>query len=100
MNIETGFWLFILPNYFLATIMYTLIGRYLLSIFFKADSQLVIWRVFCQLTDPVLGAVRTLTPTVVPPGLVMVLAIVWVIMLRVFLFLALLKLGMAPRVDL
>ncbi len=100
MNIETGFWLFILPNYFLATIMYTLIGRYLLSIFFKADSQLVIWRVFCQLTNPVLGAVRALTPAVVPPGLVMVLAIVWVIMLRVFLFLALLKLGMAPRVDL
>jgi hypothetical protein len=52
------------------------------------------------LTDPVLGAVRTLTPAVVPPGLVMVLAIVWVIMLRVFLFLALLKMGMSPRVDL
>lgn len=100
MNDETGFWLFILPNYVLATIMYTLIGRYLLSIFFKADSQLVIWRVFCQLTDPVLGAVLTLTPAVVPPGLVMVLAIVWVIMLRVFLFLALLKMGMSPRVDL
>jgi len=97
MSDALGFWLFTLPNYVLAAAMYTLMGRYLLSFVFKPDSELVIWRTFRQLSDPILGAVRAITPAVVPGGLVMVLAIVWIILLRVVLFFALLKLGVTPQ---
>lgn len=99
MSSTTGFWIFVAPNYVLAAAMYTLMGRYLLSLMFKPDSQLVIWRAFVGLTDPILKAVRFVTPAVAPNGLVMVLAIVWVIMLRIVLFLLLLRLGVSPGVS-
>ena len=99
MDSTTGFWLFVAPNYVLAAAMYTLMGRYLLSLMFKPDSQMVIWRAFVGLTDPILKAVRHVTPAVVPHGLVMVLAIVWVIILRIVLFLLLLKIGVSAGVS-
>lgn len=97
MNEQLGFWVFTLPNYLLAAAMYTLMGRYLLSLVFKADSQLVIWRVFCQLSDPILHAVRAITPAMVPSGLVMVLAIVWMILLRLFLLVIILQVAPVAR---
>ncbi len=84
-----------MPNYLLAAAMYTLMGRYLLSLFFKPDSELVIWRVFCQLSDPILHTVRAITPAMVPSGLVMVLAIVWMILLRLMLLVIILQ--VVPR---
>lgn len=77
------FWLFHGPNMLLAAALYTLIGRYVLSLFFRAESDLVIWRTFRQLTDPLLHTARALTPLVVPNGLVMVFAIVWILILRI-----------------
>ena len=97
MNEQLGFWVFTLPNYLLAAAMYTLMGRYLLSLVFKADSQLVSWRVFCQLSDPILHAVRAITPAMVPSGLVMVLAIVWMILLRLFLLVIILQVAPVAR---
>ena len=97
MNEQLGFWVFTLPNYLLAAAMYTLMGRYFLSLVFKADSQLVIWRVFCQLSDPILHAVRAITPAMVPSGLVMVLAIVWMILLRLFLLVIILQVAPVAR---
>lgn len=97
MDPTVGFWLFVAPNYILAAAMYTLIGRYLLSLVFKPESELVIWRAFVNVTDPILNAVRAITPHVVPNGLVMVLAIFWMIMLRIVLSLLLLKLGVPSR---
>jgi hypothetical protein len=99
MDPTLGFWLFVAPNYILAAAMYTLIGRYLLSLVFKPESELVIWRAFVNITDPILFATRAVTPAVVPNGLVMVLAIFWVIMLRIVLSLLLLKLGVPSRVT-
>lgn len=75
-------------NLILAAAMYTLIGRYLLSLFFAADSRAVIWRVFCQVTDPVLRLVRVVTPQLVQDRLVMLFAIVWLVMLRIGLLAA------------
>jgi hypothetical protein len=95
MSEQLGFWLFTMPNYLLAAAMYTLMGRYLLSLFFKPDSELVIWRVFCQLSDPILHTVRAITPAMVPSGLVMVLAIVWMILLRLMLLVIILQ--VVPR---
>lgn len=96
-NTPTQFWLFQVPNLLLAAAMYTLIGRYVLSLFFRAESDLVIWRVWRQLTDPMLRATRAITPAVVPNGLVMVLAIFWTVVLRALLTVAAITLDFAPK---
>lgn len=94
-----SFWLFHIPNMLLAAALYTLLGRYLLSIMFKPDSDKVIWRVFCQVTDPVLRFVRVFTPAIVPNGFVMVLAIFWMIMLRIFLMLIAIQAGVIGKLG-
>lgn len=91
--------LFQVPNLFLAAAMYTLLARYILSLFFKAESQAVIWRVFCQITDPMLQAVRSVTPAVVPGGIVMILAIFWTLLLRTALVLAAIQFNFFPKVT-
>jgi uncharacterized protein YggT (Ycf19 family) len=94
-----GYWLYTIPNFILAAAMYTIMGRYLLSLVFKPDSQMVIWRVFAQVTDPILNFVRGLTPHVVPAGLVMVFSIFWIVLLRVVLLIAAIVFGFAPRMG-
>lgn len=96
MSDDVGFWLFQVPNFLLAIATYTLIGRYILSIFFRPSSEAVIWRVFCQITDPILAVVGAITPRMVPPPLVLLLAVVWLMMARVALFLALRAMGFTP----
>lgn len=81
------FWLFHVPNVLLAAALYTLIGRYILSLFFRPQSELVIWRVFCQITNPILYAIRSVTPAIVPNGLLLVFGIVWILLLRMILLL-------------
>ncbi len=49
---QGSFWLFQLPNIAIAAMMYTLIGRFLLSLAYDTDSDRVVWRVFKQITDP------------------------------------------------
>ncbi|MGL5136623.1 MAG: hypothetical protein ACRC7G_02530, partial [Beijerinckiaceae bacterium] len=80
-----GFWLYVIPNFLLAAAMYTLLGRYVLALIFKPDSDKVIWRVFAQMTDPILNFVRSLTPGLVPNGLIMVFAIFWLLLARIVL---------------
>jgi uncharacterized protein YggT (Ycf19 family) len=94
-----GYWLFLIPNFILAAAMYTLLGRYFLSVFFKVDSDRVIWRVFRQITDPVLRFLRSLTPRVVPDGLVMVFSIFWLLMFRVLLLIVAVMLGFSPTAN-
>ena len=98
MNDGASFWLFQVPNMILAAAMYTLIGRYLLSLIFDQQSDKVIWKTFRTVTNPVLRAVRSVSPAIVPDGLVMVLAIFWLLMLRIFLVFAALYFGFAPKV--
>jgi uncharacterized protein YggT (Ycf19 family) len=81
------FWLFHIPNVILAAALYTLIGRYILSLFFRRQSELVIWRVFCQITDPIVAMIRAVTPAVVPGGLLLIFGIVWILILRIALLL-------------
>ncbi len=97
-NVE-GFWIFQIPNLMLAAMMYTLLGRFLLSLFFPADSDKVIWRVFAQITHPVVSAVGFITPQVVPDRVVVLLAVVWMLLLRFFLFLTLRSYGLIPSVT-
>ena len=46
------FWYFHLPNFVLAALMYTLLGRAVLGADRRAGSTNYIWRFFCRITDP------------------------------------------------
>ena len=99
MSEDAKFWLFHIPNMALAAALYTLIGRYVLSLVFRHDSELVIWRVFRQITDPMLVAARSVTPLVVPNGIVMIFAIIWILILRVIWFVLAALSGFLPNVG-
>ncbi len=92
-------WYFHIPNLVMAALMYTLIGRYLLTLFFRKKQDAVILRVFQSVTDPLLKAVRVITPAVVPNGLVLVFAIAWLMAARMFWFLTCVAGGMNPAVG-
>ncbi len=94
-----AFWYFHIPNLALAALIYTLIGRYLLGLFFGSQSDAVILKVFRSITDPVVNGVRAITPAAVPNGLVLVFAIVWLIGLRMFWFLTCVAAGMRPSMG-
>jgi YggT family protein len=99
MSADVAFWLYNGPNMVLSILLYMLIGRYVLSLFFRNQSDLVIWRVFCQITDPVLHTVRAITPLMVPNGLVFVFSIFWLMILRMVLFLVALMYGFVPSIG-
>jgi uncharacterized protein YggT (Ycf19 family) len=80
-------------NFVLAMAMYTLMARFILAIFFDQDSTVVIWKVFRQVTDPMLQAFRYITPAVVPGGLVMLFALIWLLGARLLLLLTYLAYG-------
>jgi hypothetical protein len=86
-------WYFQVPNFILAALMYTLLGRVLLGLFVDPNSQNYIWRFFCRFTDPVVATVALVTPKVAPPVVVWLFGVVWLFWLRVGLLNLLLFLG-------
>lgn len=90
-------WYFHVPNLALAALTYTLAGRYILSLFL--DDDRVILRVFNNVTNPVLGVVGAITPRIVPAGLLIVFAMVWLFVARIALFLVLAMLGIRPSLG-
>jgi uncharacterized protein YggT (Ycf19 family) len=99
MNATLADWLYHGPNLVLAALLYTLVGRYILMLVFRGDQNRVILRVFSQVTDPVLKAVRVVTPAVVPNGLVMIATIVWLIIARMVWLLVAAMYGFLPQVG-
>jgi uncharacterized protein YggT (Ycf19 family) len=99
MNPLVQYWYFHLPNFILAALMYTLMGRLVLSFLVAPDWNNYIWRAFVRLTDPATTVVRALTPAVLPHLVVLVFAVLWLMLLRVALFLVLGKLGLLPTVS-
>jgi uncharacterized protein YggT (Ycf19 family) len=91
------YWYFHLPNFVLAALMYTMLGRVLLGLMVDADSPNYIWRFFCRITDPVVAAVAIVTPKVTPPVVVWLFGFVWLFWLRVALHYTLLLFNLAPR---
>ena len=91
------YWWFHLPNLVLAALMYTLIGRFVLSFIFDPASTNYIWRAFVWMTDPVLRWVSFITPRAVPPLFVLLLAAVWMFAARVTLLVLLLLAGVGPK---
>jgi hypothetical protein len=90
------YWYFHLPNFFLAAVMYTLIGRFVLGFIFDERSDNFIWRFFIRITDPVAKVVGYFTPLAVPPTIVLLLAVVWVFAIRCLLLVGLIAAGAGP----
>jgi hypothetical protein len=92
-----AYWCFHLPNFVLATLMYTLLGRAVLGLFVDADSPNYIWRFFCRITDPVVAAVSVVTPKAVAPIVLWLFGFVWLFWLRVALLNLFLLMGAVPQ---
>lgn len=92
-------WYFHVPNLVMAALIYTLIGRYVLEILFSSRPDAVILTVFRTITDPFVHLVRAITPRIVPDGLVVVLAVCWLMALRMFWFLTCIAAGMRPNIG-
>ena len=93
------YWYFHLPNFVLAALMYTLLGRALLGLIVVPDSSNYIWRFFCRITDPVVVAVALVTPKAAAPVVVWLLGVVWLFWLRVGLLYLFLLLGAVPKAS-
>jgi hypothetical protein len=79
------YWYYHLPNFVLAVLMYTLLGRVLLSLLVDADSPNYIWRFFCRVTDPFIAAIAIITPKASAPVVLWLFGVVWLFWLRVIL---------------
>ena len=78
-------WLYIVPNFLLAALMYTLLGRALLRLMVDPESKNYIWRFFVRVTDPFLMLIRPLTPLATAPVILWLFGVVWLFWLRVLL---------------
>lgn len=79
-------WYFHIPNYLLAVVMYSMIGRLIFGMFAPAGWQNYIWKMFVRVTDPVLALTRTVTPGAIQGVLLVAFSIVWLMFLRLALF--------------
>ena len=94
-----SYWSFHLPNFVLAALMYTLLGRVMLSLFLDPDSSNYIWRFFCHVTEPLVAVVGAITPKDAAPIVVWLFGFVWLFWLRVLLLYVFLVAGATPGVN-
>ena len=92
-----AYWYYYVPDYLLAVLMYTLLGRTLLALFLDPDSTNYIWRFFCRITDPVVAVVAAVTPKATAPVVLWMFGFVWLFWLRVLLLNLFLALGALPH---
>jgi hypothetical protein len=92
-----SYWYFHLPNFVLAALMYTLLGRALLGLIVQPDSSNYIWRFFCRITDPVVAVVALVTPKAAAPVVLWLFGSVWLFWMRVALLYVFLLLGAVPK---
>ena len=91
-----SYWYYYLPDYALAVLMYTVLGRAALSLFLEADSRNYIWRFFCNVTDPVIAAVGVVTPKATAPVVLWLFSFVWLFWLRFLLRVVYAASGLLP----
>jgi uncharacterized protein YggT (Ycf19 family) len=100
MNPILQYWYFHLPNFALAAVMYTVLGRIILSFFAPPDWQNYIWRAFNRITDPFVNGVRAITPHAVNDIVLLVFTFLWLMLARLALFAALGSQDLLPKVGL
>ncbi|MGF1648854.1 MAG: hypothetical protein ACFCUN_00215 [Hyphomicrobiaceae bacterium] len=93
-----SFWLFDVPNLIMAMAMYSILGRFVLSLIFPIGSDVVIVRVFEQVTDPFVKPVRAITPLIVPERVIFLFAFLWLFALRIALYILARMYGFAPSI--
>lgn len=89
--------LYQVPDYLLAILMYTLLGRALLGVIVEPASTNYIWQFFCRITDPIVSVVALVTPKAAAPVVLWLFGVVWLFWLRVLLLLAMVWIGLVPR---
>jgi hypothetical protein len=99
MNPLLQYWYFHLPNFLLAAVMYTALGRLLLSNFVAPDWPNYIWRMFKRITDPFIRIVKIVTPFGVPDVLILIFTILWLMVLRVVFFMVMSSFGLLPSIG-
>jgi hypothetical protein len=78
------YWYLHLPSLLLATLIVLLLGRLVLTPVLGAGNVMV-W-LLAIVTKPVVATVGAITPRIVPPAGVLVLAMVWLAALRMAVF--------------
>lgn len=91
-----SYWYFHIPNFALAAVMYTLIGRLVLGFFVPENWDNYIWRFFRLITDPFVKVVRFVTPLVFSHTVVIVFAVLWTMAIRLVYLVTLINLGLGP----
>ncbi len=87
-------WYISLPNFVLAVVMYTMLGRAVLGLFVDPASKNYIWRGFCAITDPFLKVIAVVTPKAAPPVVLWLFGFVWMFWLRLLLFIVFFATGL------
>ena len=94
-----GYLYFHLPNFVLAAVMYTMLGRAILGLIVDHNSKNYIWRAFCAITDPFLKVIALVTPKAVAPVVLWLFGFVWLFWIRVLLVVAALQFGLLPKIG-
>lgn len=95
----TQYWPFHVVNYLLAAVFYTLVGRSILGIFLRQDSNFFVMRFFRAITEPFMRALRFMTPGFMHPALAPLYVGFWVFVIRLAFGLVMLRYGFAPRIT-
>lgn len=94
-----GYLYFHLPNFVLAALMYTMLGRAVLGLIVDPNSKNYIWLFFVRVTDPVLNVIAVATPRAVAPVVLWLFGFVWLFWLRVAFFILFATLGLTPTLK-
>jgi hypothetical protein len=95
-----GYLPFWIVNYGLAIVIWSCVGRWLLSFFLpQIQPKNYIWRAFVMLTEWAVRAASWITPSMIRPGWLPLIAAFWLYWIRILLFFLFHALGMTPSVT-
>jgi YggT family protein len=90
------YWYYFVPDYALAVVMYTILGRMALSLFLEPDSPNYIWRFFCRVSDPAVALFARVTPKATAQIVLWGFSFVWLFWLRFVLRVGCAAAGLLP----
>jgi YggT family protein len=91
-----SYWYYFVLDYVLAVLMYTVLGRVVLSLVLEPDSPNYIWRFFCRITDPAVAIVAHATPKAAAQIVLWLFTFVWLFWLRFALRVVYTATGLIP----
>lgn len=90
------YWYFHIPNFILAALVYTLIGRFALGFFVPENWDNYIWRAFKRLTDPAVSLATLAAPAIVHHRVILLFTVLWLTAARAAYALLLANAGLLP----